>query len=1181
MIGFFSTRAGLGRTMALCNCALLLAEAGKRVLVLDEEPQAPALRHYLSRFLPERPGEPRTAGPGDWSGLEIAVDLPGQVVRHAVLTGEEIDAAAPYDYVLVNLRPGAEPSPVIRSCDSAVVCFWLSPYGIDEAAAMARQMRAAGTPVVPLPTMVSHEGEDLLRTARQRATAGFGTDIAVEVPYDSAAYFSDDLAVLTEPPGSGGTQRAAYERLVELLSGGAVTTLRHVSIVYVPGYDVWAEWIAAQLDLWGVRAESLTKADYLSRTPVDLLAGDAHTAVLVIGPPGEPSGLDWQRRGGRAAPLPGRGLIRVLVDGKGAGAAPAGEVELDLCGLHEAEAAAELQATLGVGGAYVAGGEGTGTARFPGRGPALSELPQRDEGFTGRQALLTQLRAQLGPRWDGTGRCVVTGPAGRGKSALALEYAHRFRSAYDVVHWLHAEDAYSAREGLRRLGQELGLPPREDAVTVLKEHLASPESGRWLLVFDEADRPDAIAGLVPQGPYGHVIVNSRATGWPGDFSPVEVGKLAAADAVELLTSGDELLSESGAAKVAATVEHLPLALSMARAWMERELTSAQRPRRTIDDLRTITVDRFLFTYHRIRRDLREQGRPDDVHAVMVELMLDLLRGVPGGEGAPWLLEALTFVSSDGVPLSLAHSTASRDYAVALIGEYGDGLMVDALLRLLHEHALARAEPGPGGRLRVHRVTASLVRARMPAAQVEERRRQVLSLLARHAPADTEGPDAGMYLELGRHVFPSGAIECGEEMVRRWIIGQVRFLFLLGDRSAWDKAVAIGDRALRSWTAPGTEARPDLVNRLRMELANVYRVLDRPETAYALSGQALQELSGDRRGHPLRYIAAQVHAADLRAVGDFDEAYHWDSVAYEGMHRVFGPDHEWTSKVLNSLALSASLNGRPHRAYELARQRMDRRRALFGERDLGLWRTALTAGVLLRDLGRYQESYDLLRAGLDHLASRSAKGDPRTLLMLRMQSSLAAAERMLGRPFEALARDRETLEELRSLVGGRHLYALLCQAGFAADLHARGEHADAAGNARHVADGLAAMQAEHPFTHAARVNLAIYLAAAGADTEALEPARQAYEALRRRLGTRHPYTLAAAVTLAGRLVAHEPAEALVMEERAWDCLARTFGPEHPRTLAVQENLTNTRRRLVGHPGAEAGVRHAAEIEILGN
>ncbi|QFY13100.1 hypothetical protein GBF35_46905 [Nonomuraea phyllanthi] len=1182
VIAFFSTRPGLGRTTALCNSALLLAEAGKRVLVLDEDPEAPALRRYLSRFLPGRPRDPVTAGPGAWAGMEIPIGSGGRKLHHAVLDGQELGAAVPYDYVLVNLRCAARPSAIILECDSAVLCFRFSPHGIEEAAALARETELGGTPVLPLPTMVFQANQELLRAARQRARTGFGRDIEIEVPYDADASFSDDLAVTTEPPSSGTGQRAAYERLVESLTGGAVTTLRHVSVVYVPGYDVWGEWIGAQVDLWGVRVEAIARPDYINRTPVDLLSGDEHTAVLFVGPSDEPTGLELQRRRNQRPPLPGRGLTRVLVDDHlEAGPDDGDGMEIDLRGMHAAEAATELQARLGVCGSFVSGGEGPGAVRFPGKPQVLVELPPREESFTGRQSLLSELRAGLGPRWDGTGRCVVHGAEGRGKSALVLEFAYRFRGAYDIVHWVNGEDVFAARGGLQRLADALDLPAREDAVTALKEHLATPAAGRWLLIVDDVDRPETIEGLIPEGTYGHVITTSRSAGWPEGFTAVEVRQLSPGEAIDLLTSGDELLSLTAATKIAAAVGYLPLAVHMARAWLERELSSTQRPRRSIEDLRTVTVERFLFTFGRIRRELQLQRRPDDVHSVLVELMLDLLRGVPGATGAPWLLQAMTFVSAEGVPLDLVHSTASRDFAVSLIDDYGDGFMVDALLRLLHEHALARVEPGPRGRLRLHRVTAEIVRAGMSKELVAERRRQTLTLLARHAPAETEGPEAGRFAELGRHVFTSGALASLDEMVQRWIIGQVRYLFLQGDRSSWDKAVTIGDRALANWTAPGVQVKSELLNGLRMQVANAYRALDRPDVAHGLSQRALQELSGARRVHPLRYVAAQVHGADLRAVGDFDEAYHWDSVAWEGMTRMFGPDHEWTSKALNGLALSASLNGKPHRAYELARQRMDRRRAVYGESDLGLLRTVLTAGVLLRDLGRYRDSYDLVRAGLEQLATRSAKGDPRNLLLLRLEHSLAAADRMLGRSFEALARDRETFEELRSLVGGQHLYTLLCQSGIAADLHARGDHAGAADHARRVAAGLAAMRAEHPFAHAAQVNLATYLKAGGQAAEARELAASAHQALRRRLGLRHPYTMAAAVTLANQLVDSEPAAALELEARAHDHLARIFGLEHPRVIAVRENLTNTRRRQVGHPGADTGVRNDLEIEIIGN
>ncbi|HLK36142.1 MAG TPA: AAA family ATPase [Polyangiaceae bacterium] len=48
VISFYSYKGGVGRSMAVANVAVLLAQAGKRLLVLDLDFEAPGLHRYFS-----------------------------------------------------------------------------------------------------------------------------------------------------------------------------------------------------------------------------------------------------------------------------------------------------------------------------------------------------------------------------------------------------------------------------------------------------------------------------------------------------------------------------------------------------------------------------------------------------------------------------------------------------------------------------------------------------------------------------------------------------------------------------------------------------------------------------------------------------------------------------------------------------------------------------------------------------------------------------------------------------------------------------------------------------------------------------------------------------------------------------------------------------------------------------
>ncbi|WP_433043483.1 BTAD domain-containing putative transcriptional regulator [Dactylosporangium sp. CS-033363] len=192
------------------------------------------------------------------------------------------------------------------------------------------------------------------------------------------------------------------------------------------------------------------------------------------------------------------------------------------------------------------------------------QLPGTVRLLVGRERELRELDDAVGA----TGLVVLTGPAGVGKSGLALHWAHRNAAAYPDgglyvnLHGYSQFRALSAAEALRVLGAG-------DEVA----HRSALAGRRMVLVLDNAADAAQVLPLLPGAPGCAVVITTRRTlpelTVERDARHLELGPLAPEDSLRLLTGmlrapldpADEPLAHT----LTELCEHLPRHIRVAGA----------------------------------------------------------------------------------------------------------------------------------------------------------------------------------------------------------------------------------------------------------------------------------------------------------------------------------------------------------------------------------------------------------------------------------------------------------------------------------------------------------------------------------------------------------------------------------------------------------------------------------------
>ncbi|MFH8973554.1 FxSxx-COOH system tetratricopeptide repeat protein [Streptomyces sp. NPDC017890] len=767
-------------------------------------------------------------------------------------------------------------------------------------------------------------------------------------------------------------------------------------------------------------------------------------------------------------------------------------------------------------------------------------LPPRNQHFTGRSELLDLLGQRL---QEGTTTVLpeaIHGMGGVGKTQLAIEYAYRHQSEYDIVWWIPSERPGQVGQSLVELAKRLGL------VTTSEANIAGPAVrealregrpySRWLLIFDNADSPEQVRPYFPTGGTGTILVTSRNRRWGLVGGSLEVDVFTREESKSLLRGSGPELADEEAEALAEALGDLPLALVQAAAWRAETGMPASE---------------YLRLFESKRSELLETAPPPDYQlpvAAAWNVSLDHLE--TRSPAALRLLQLCSYFAPDPISRQILSGPGYTTIFPELDAALNDPMKLARAIREINRYSLARIDHRTNS-IEMHRLVQHVLINRMSPEEQNRMREGAHALMAAADPRTPTDPASWpRYAELYTHVIASGAVTSEQPWMRQLVMNIAKYLYYWGDH---DVSLDFSETAWNAWVDRFGEedAQALLMGRW---LVFVYLMVGRYTDASALVERIrriYERVSAPDSEEALE--ATQMEAAVRRAQGRFLEGAELDRLVHDRAHRTFGDDDPASLNMAHNLGVSLRLTGEFQEALQLDRKTWNLKLRLFGRDDQRSLVTENSIAIDVRESGDYIGALRLQEAALEAFRDVFGNNNPATISTER---ELGIASRKAGNHSRALELAIKSHETFTRRYGDTHPQSLATALPLATALRQNGDLEAARARGAQACSGYRKVfHPQHPYTLAADVGLAVSERLLGQPGEARRLDEGALSALSETLGAGHPFTLVAAVNLASDLSALGELDEAVRKGR--DTLAQcrqVFGPDHPTTLACAANLS---------------------------
>jgi tetratricopeptide (TPR) repeat protein len=793
------------------------------------------------------------------------------------------------------------------------------------------------------------------------------------------------------------------------------------------------------------------------------------------------------------------------------------------------------------------------------------------------------------------------------------------------VFWAHASNTARLEQSFREIAEHVKVrgrkDPHADVFKMVHDWLRNANNGRWLLVLDNADDAAVLSQAgggggsalqqhlsryLPSSRHGSVLVTSRTKRAArqvveeSDIIPIEPMHNAAAHALLRKKLGSTKEEDSSIVQLATTLDHMPLALVQAAAYI-RERAPRCSVRQYLEEYRQ-SDSRKTSLLNREAGHLRRDRAASNAVLITWQISFDHIWNTrPSAAG---LLSLMSFFDRQGIQEALLHrqSGTAVERALAVDDEFEDDVLA---LRDYSFIAVTR----DASTFEMHSLVQLATRVWLEnEGQFEKWRKQFISNLCAelptgeyknwdkcralfphtqaafaHRPQDSESLKewALLLFKAAWYAWRRGIAGEAEQMsvmsmeVRSEVLGEehtetltsmeiVGLARALGGK--YEEAETISRQTLaRSEKALGHKHPFTLAS-----MNNLATVLDsqgKYEEAEAILRQTLaqsEKVLGPEHPDTLTSMSNLASVLDSQGKYEKAEAMHKQTLAQS--EKVLGPKHPSTLTSMNNLAGVLSRQGKYKEAEVMHRQTLARREKVLGPEHPSTLGSMNNLATVLSRQGKYEEAEVM---HIQTLAQREKVLGPEHPDTLMSMNNLAGVLDSQGKYEEAEAIHRQTLARREKALGHKHPSTLGSMNNLASVLDSQGKYEEAEAILRQtLARSEKVLGHKHPFTLTSMSNLATVLDSQSKYEEAEAILRQTLAQREKVLGHEHPDTLGSVCCLAGYL-AHQHCynEALALYDRASAGYQAVLGKGHPTTYACRQDHVDA---LASHKQSELGI-----------